>query len=308
MILAEAPRFTHESVLLSEVLDLLITERQGLYLDATLGLGGHAQAVLKRLAPTGKVLGIDADPEALSAARLRLQGEGDRFHAILSNFRDLSSVLEREQFYPLAGAMFDLGVSSLQLDKPERGFSFRFEGPLDMRLGPNSKLTAETIVNRWPSEQIALILKEYGEERDADKIARAIVSRREKKLFSTTTDLATLVESLVPRAGNHPATRTFQALRIAVNQELDVLPKGLESALSFLKPGGRLCVITFHSLEDRIVKNAYTSFVAQGQCNWVGGNADRGLVLPTTEETQRNPRARSAKLRVIEKYQGGPHS
>ena len=307
MILAEAPRFTHEPVLLSEVLDRLVTDRAGLYLDATLGLGGHAEAVLKRLAPSGKLLGVDADPEALSAATARLEGEKNRFHAELSNFRDLASVLEREHYHPLAGALFDLGVSSLQLDKPERGFSFRFEGPLDMRLGPDSKLTAETIVNRWPPEQITLILKDYGEEREADRIARAIVARRGKKPFLTTTDLAALIESIVPRSGSHPATRTFQALRIAVNQELDALPRGLESALSYLKPGGRLCVITFHSLEDRIVKNTFASFVAQNGCAYIEERAERAI-LPAAAETQRNPRARSAKLRVIEKKQGGQRS
>lgn len=300
MILEEG-RYTHESVLLAETLERLVTDKGGLYLDATLGLGGHSEALLAKISAQGKVLGLDADPEALTEAGHRLGAHSGRFHSVRSNFRSLGSVLEKESFFPLSGALFDLGVSSLQLDKPSRGFSFMREGPLDMRLGPDSGLTAEQIINRWPAEQIAMLLKEFGEEPDADKIARAIVSRRAIKPLSTTLELAACVESVVPRTGHHPATRTFQALRIAVNQELEALTRGLEAVVPYLKNGGRLCVITFHSLEDRIVKNVFASFVAQGSCAYLGKGDAKSAIAPTDEEVARNPRSRSAKLRVIEK-------
>jgi 16S rRNA (cytosine1402-N4)-methyltransferase len=301
MILADEARWTHEPVLLEETLARLLADRSGLFLDATLGLGGHSEAILKKLSAQGKVLGLDADPEALAEAGHRLAAYSGRFHAVRSNFRSLGPVLEKEGFFPLAGALFDLGVSSLQLDKPSRGFSFRHEGPLDMRLGPDAALTAEQIVNRWPAEQIAMLLKEFGEEPEADRIARAIVARRSSGPIHTTTELAAVVESVVPRTGHHPATRTFQALRIAVNQELEALTRGLEAVAPYLKSGGRLCVITFHSLEDRIVKNVFASFVAQGQFAYLGRGDARAAIAPSDDEIGRNPRSRSAKLRVVEK-------
>jgi 16S rRNA (cytosine1402-N4)-methyltransferase len=300
MILKEC-RYTHESVLLAETLQRLVTDKGGLYLDATLGLGGHAFGMLSILSAQGKVLGLDADPEALAEAGHRLQAHSGKFCSVRSNFRSLGTILEKEGFFPLSGALFDLGVSSLQFDKASRGFSFMREGPLDMRLGPDSALTAEQIVNRWPAEQIALLLKEFGEEPEADKISRAIVARRVTKPFATTLELAACVESVIPRTGHHPATRTFQALRIAVNQELEALTRGLESVLPFLKTGGRLCVITFHSLEDRIVKNVFASFVAQGSCVYLRKEDAKSAITPSQDEVARNPRSRSAKLRVIEK-------
>ncbi len=301
MILTDERRYTHEPVLLAEVLERLVTDRGGLYLDATLGLGGHSEAILRAISAQGKVLGLDADPEALAEAGHRLGAYSGSFHAVRTNFRSLGAVLEKEGFFPLTGALFDLGVSSLQLDKPSRGFSFRHEGPLDMRLGPDNGLTAEQIVNRWPAEQIAMLLTEFGEEPDADKIARAIVARRAKRPLTSTAELAAVVESVVPRTGHHPATRTFQALRIAVNQELESLTRGLEQVVPYLKTGGRLCVITFHSLEDRIVKNVFASLVAQGKCAYLGKGDAKSAVAPSEEECARNPRARSAKLRVVEK-------
>lgn len=300
MILAEE-RYTHEPVLLTETLARLVTDKGGLYLDATLGLGGHSEAILKKISAQGKVLGLDADPEALAEAGHRLGAYSGSFHAVRTNFRSLGAVLEKEGFFPLTGALFDLGVSSLQLDKPSRGFSFRHEGPLDMRLGPDAGLTAEQIVNRWPAEQIAMLLTEFGEEPDAERIARAIVAARAKKPLTTTTELAAVVESVVPRTGHHPATRTFQALRIAVNRELESLTQGLEAVVPYLKTGGRLAVITFHSLEDRIVKNVFASLVAQGKCAHLGRGDARAAIVASDEETSRNPRARSAKLRVVEK-------
>lgn len=301
MSVTDETRWTHAPVLLSETLERLVADRGGLYLDATLGLGGHSEAILKKISAQGKVLGLDADPEALAEAGHRLAAYGGKFHSVRSNFRSLGPVLEKEGFFPLSGALFDLGVSSLQLDKPSRGFSFMREGPLDMRLGPDAALTAEQIVNRWPAEQIAMLLKEFGEEPEAERIARAIVERRAKGPLATTTELAAVVESVVPRTGHHPATRTFQALRIAVNQELEALTRGLEAVAPYLKSGGRLCVITFHSLEDRIVKNVFASFVAQGSFAYLGRGDARAAIAPSDEEIGRNPRARSAKLRVVEK-------
>jgi 16S rRNA (cytosine1402-N4)-methyltransferase len=301
MILAEEARYTHEPVLLAQTLARLVTDKAGLYLDATLGLGGHSEAILKSLSSQGKLLGLDADPEALAEATHRLAVFGASFRAVRSNFRSVGKVLEEEGFLPLSGALFDLGVSSLQLDKPSRGFSFRHEGPLDMRLGPDAVLTAEQIVNRWPAEQIAILLTEYGEEPEAEKISRAIDGARRKAPITTTTQLAAVVESVVPRTGHHPATRTFQALRIAVNQELEALTSGLKAVIPYLKTGGRLCVITFHSLEDRIVKNVFAASVAEGRCAYLGRGDARSAVAPTDEETAQNPRSRSAKLRVVEK-------
>lgn len=297
MILTDERRWTHEPVLLGETLERLVSERAGLYLDATVGLGGHSAALLEKLSPEGRVLGLDQDPEALAEAAARLAPFGDRARLRRANFRDAASVLEAEGFFPLAGALFDVGVSSLQLDKPSRGFSFMKEGPLDMRMSPDAGLTAEAIVNRWPAEQITLLLTEFGEEPEAERVARAIVERRARHPFTSTTDLADAVAAVLPRVDKHPATRTFQALRIAVNRELEVLSRGLEAVLPYLEQGGRLCVITFHSLEDRIVKNVFASFVASGSCVYL----EKGAVAPTEEEARRNPRARSAKLRAVEK-------
>ncbi|MBI3298525.1 MAG: 16S rRNA (cytosine(1402)-N(4))-methyltransferase RsmH [Elusimicrobia bacterium] len=290
--------YTHEPVLLSEVLELLVTDRAGVYLDATLGLGGHAEAVLEALDPEGRLLAVDADPEALAHAGRRLAAQGPRLRAVHCNFRNLSKVLAGEAPASLSGALFDLGVSSLQMDKPSRGFAFRHDGPLDMRLDPGSPLTAARIVNEWPAEQLELLLREYGEERAARRIARWIVDARAHEAFETTGQLKTLLEQRLPRVGRiHPATKTFMALRIAVNQELEALTRGLESVLPALKPGARLAVISFHSLEDRIVKNLFKSLVEAGTCASVTDSP----VCAAPAEVARNPRSRSAKLRVIER-------
>jgi 16S rRNA (cytosine1402-N4)-methyltransferase len=296
MILTEDSRWTHVPVLLGETLENLAVDASGLYLDATVGLGGHSAALLDKR-PKARLLGLDQDPEALAEASAKLSKYGERARLRRSNFRDAGAALEAEGFFPLSGALFDIGVSSLQLDKAARGFSFMKEGPLDMRMSPDAGLTAEQIVNRWPVEQLILVLKEFGEEPEAERVARAIVSRRERQPFATTLDLANCVAAVLPRVDRHPATRTFQALRIAVNRELEALPRGLEAVLPYLKQGGRLCVITFHSLEDRIVKNVFASFVASGSCVPVG----KGVFAPSEEEAALNPRARSAKLRVVEK-------
>lgn len=292
--------FEHQPVLLAEVLDLLVTDPGGLYLDATLGLGGHSAAILRAISAQSKLMGLDMDPEALHRAQARVKALPGQFRAVRANFRTLGRILEQEKYFPLAGALFDIGVSSMQFDDARRGFSFQREGPLDMRMSPDNPLTAAAIVNRWPEEQISLLIKEYGEDPAAKRIARAIVERRAKSLFDTTTDLADLIARLLPRGKTHAATRTFQALRIAVNAELENLTAGLEGALPFLQQGGRLAVITFHSLEDRIVKKLFASWEEQGVCKSVerGG---RTVIKPSGTEIERNPRARSAKLRVMEK-------
>jgi 16S rRNA (cytosine1402-N4)-methyltransferase len=295
----------HRPALLAEAVDAVVGDPNGLYLDATLGLGGHANGLLSRLGPGGRLLGLDLDPQSLEIASKRLEPWGARFHPVRANFRSLGPVLEAEKFYPLAGALFDLGVSSLHFDSPERGFSFSQEGPLDMRLSPDSPLTADAIVNRWPVEQLAMLIKEYGEDPDAQRIARAIVSRRETRPIRTTTELAAVIASVSPRTGSrHPATRTFMALRIAVNAELENLTRGLEAVLPYMAPGGRIVVISFHSLEDRMVKNVFSSFVAQGWCRWIGSGSRGSAVTPTEAEIRSNPRARSAKMRAVE-HRGG---
>lgn len=298
--MADTPNYEHKPVLLQEVLESLITDPGGLYLDATLGLGGHSSAILEATKPSGRLLGLDWDPESVSRAGDRLKPYGARFKAVRSNFRSAPEALEREKFFPLAGALFDLGVSSLHFDKAERGFSFQKEGPLDMRLAPDNPLTADAIVNRWPEEQISMLLKEFGEEPQARRIAKSIVAAREKAPLRTTLELAAVVEKAVGRSGRtHPATRTFMALRIAVNAELENLTRGVEGVLPYLQQGGRLCVITFHSLEDRIVKTLFASFVEQGACRFVGKRAE--AIAPSDAEVESNARARSAKLRVVEK-------
>ncbi|PCI37334.1 MAG: 16S rRNA (cytosine(1402)-N(4))-methyltransferase [Elusimicrobia bacterium] len=290
-------RFTHDSVLLKEVVTHLITDRDGIYLDGTVGLGGHSEAILEALSARGKILGTDMDPEALTASSERLKPFPGRYRLVRANFRNLNDVLDGEGISQLSGALFDLGVSSLQFDKASRGFAIRLDGPLDMRLDPHSKLTAARICNEWPAEQIELLLREYGEERAAKRIARLIVDVRKEQPFETTRQLAELLESKMARKGKiHPATKTFMALRIAVNQELENLTRGVESVISRVANGGRIAVITFHSLEDRIVKNLFRSLADHGQVKLITNSP----VCPGDEEISRNPRSRSSKLRVIE--------
>lgn len=289
--------YSHEPVMKDEVLRWIITDKDGLYLDSTVGLGGHAFGILKSLSEKGRLLGLDMDPEALEYSKKRLAPFNGRFELIHSNFKDMNFVLQSRSFFPLSGVLFDLGVSSLELDNPRKGFSFNSEGPLDMRFSPDNPLTAAHIVNRWPEDQITRVLFEYGEEKSAGKIARAIVHRREKAPFQTTTDLAALIAQVNPREKIHPATLSFMALRIAVNGELDNINPGLEGAVSSLKKGGRIVVITFHSLEDRMVKRLFESFAERGLCQFL----NKKRFDPSDEEIKINPRARSARLRVMEK-------
>ncbi|MEF3274371.1 MAG: 16S rRNA (cytosine(1402)-N(4))-methyltransferase RsmH [Chloroflexus sp.] len=292
--------FQHTPVLLAEVVAALAPRPGGRYLDATVGGGGHALAVLQAAQPGGVLLGIDADPAALAAAAERLTEAGLQQQAILrhGSFADLEQLANEAGFTTFDGILFDLGVSSYQLDTPERGFSFAADGPLDMRLDPTRGVTAADLVNRSSERELAEIIFQYGEEPAARRIARAIVERRRIQPFQRTADLAALVARIVGGRHRriHPATRTFQALRIAVNRELDQLAAALPQAANLLAPGGRLAVISFHSLEDRIVKH-FMRTEASGERPRLALFTKKP-VTATDEEIAINPRARSAKLRV----------
>lgn len=290
----------------------------GLYLDGTLGGGGHAEALLERSGPDGRVLGLDRDPAALSRASQRLASYGERFTTCEGSFFDIDQVARAAGFDGVDGVVLDLGISSDQLDDPARGFSFMADGPLDMRMNPAKGESAADLVAERSEVDLANIIWRYGEEPKARRIASAIVRAREVAPVETTGALARLVEEAVGgrRGRHHPATRTFQALRIAVNRELDGLRAGLRSALDILRPGGRLAVISFHSLEDREVKHLFRDHAGrmeslhQGGARWVGETPKvipviKHPVTPGEVELAANPRARSAKLRVVEKAKVG---
>jgi 16S rRNA (cytosine1402-N4)-methyltransferase len=297
-------RPAHLPVLLEEVLTWLAPKPSGRYCDATVGLGGHARSILERSAPDGRLIGIDRDPAALEASRATLEPFGDRVTLVHARFSQAREVLERLGMMPVDGFLIDIGVSSPQLDRPERGFSFRNDGPLDMRMDPTSGETAADLLRRVDETELADIIREYGEERHAARVARAIVDARRVGDLDTTGKLAALVARAIPRHeyGKNPATRTFQALRIAVNQELDELERFLSVAADCLRPGGRLCVIAFHSLEDRIVKRRFRTLAGKDG----GGPAvlrilTKHVVQAGGAERARNPRARSAHLRAAER-------
>ena len=304
--------FSHEPVLLEEVLTALITDASegAWYIDGTLGGGGHAAEVLGRT--HARLLGIDRDREALAAAGERLAAFAPRYTLAHGNHRDMPDIARENGVGPATGILLDLGVSSHQLDVPERGFSYQHDAPLDMRMDGSSGMTAADIVNGYPAEMLAKILGEYGEERHAGRIARAIIAARP---VSSTAQLAAIIDEAMPgrskRTGGHPARRTFQALRIAVNDELDGLSQALDACLSCLVPGGRLCVITFHSLEDRIVKQRFRLWENPCECprgapKCVCGKQPlatlphRHGIVPSEAEVERNPRARSARLRIAQ--------
>lgn len=283
----------HLSVLPNEVLDLLRPERGGVFVDATLGMGGHASLLLER-APGVRVIGIDQDGQALDYARERL---GESITYAHGNFADLAPILKKLNISGVDGILMDLGVSSYQLDEASRGFSFSKPGPLDMRMNPTQQLTAAHIVNSWPEPKLADLIYEYGEDRLSRRIARLIVERRQTKPFKDTADLAYVIAGAYPPAARHkhphPATRTFQALRIAVNNELGALKTGLIQAVAALNPGGVLAVISFHSLEDRIVKHFFREQAASG----AGEILTKKPIEPSEDEERENSRSRSAKLR-----------
>ena len=308
--------FQHEPVLLQEVLQWINTRSDGVYCDGTLGGGGHSEAILKASGGTAVLYGIDRDKTAIAAASERLK-KYPGFHALRGNFHDGKELLREAGAGLLDGVLLDLGVSSPQLDTPERGFSYHADAPLDMRMDRSRGMTAAEFLNTVDEREIARVIREYGEEKWAARIAKIICEHRKEKPLETTFDLVDAVDAAIPKAvrrkdDGHPARRTFQAIRIAVNDELAPLEQALKDFTDCLKPGGRICVITFHSLEDRIVKNCFRSLEHPCICppkapictcgrkpsvKVLAG----GAVAPTAEETERNPRARSAKLRVAEK-------
>ena len=306
----------HVSVLLDECIKYLDIKPDGIYVDGTLGLGGHSSEIAKRLGEGGRLIAIDRDLASIERASARLAPWADRVTIVHGNFRDVAAILDEQGVPAVDGMLFDLGVSSPQLDDGQRGFSYMQDAPLDMRMDPSDNVDAWFIVNRWPEEKIARILRDYGDERYAKRIASAIVARRQEKEIETTLELVDVIKSAMPapalREKQHPAKRSFQAIRIAVNDELSAVSQMMETAPDRLKPGGRLCVISFHSLEDRIVKNAIHERengctcpreAPVCTCGFVQTlrSVTRKPVTPTDEELVLNPRSRSAKLRVAER-------
>ena len=301
----------HVSVLLDEVIEGLQARQGGDFVDCTIGFGGHAAAILKKISPSGRLLGIDADPEAIRVSQYKLSDYGEAVTLVNDNFVNLEAICKRYQFHSVDGIFFDLGVSSLQLDTAERGFSFHLDAPLDMRFDPGQELTASDIVNSFSEQELAKLIGKYGEERYSRRIARHIVQNRP---IAATVELARLIEQISggKRAKIHPATRTFMALRIVVNSELQNLELALKQTIDLLRTGGRLVVISYHSLEDRIVKQFMR--YAASSCICPPGTVicrcghvptlkliSRKVIKPTSLEIESNPRSRSAKLRIAER-------
>jgi 16S rRNA (cytosine1402-N4)-methyltransferase len=301
----------HEPVLYKEIIHALQPHAGGRYVDGTLGAGGHARGIMEASAPDGQLLGLDVDPQALAIARRILAPYEHRIHLAQASYTSLATQLEELGWEAVDGIVLDLGASSMQFDTPERGFSFQYDAPLDMRFGPHAVQTAADLLNKSSERELADLIYRYGEERDSRKIARAIVKARP---IHTTRELVVTIESVSPRRGDrvHPATRTFQALRIAVNEELDSIETVLPQALAALQPGGRLAVISFHSLEDRIVKDFFREQskdrinppyerIYEEERKSTLKEVNRKPITPSDEEIKNNPRARSAKLRIAEK-------
>ncbi|HWR31571.1 MAG TPA: 16S rRNA (cytosine(1402)-N(4))-methyltransferase RsmH [Negativicutes bacterium] len=311
--------FQHATVLLSESVDGILGNPDGIYVDCTLGGGGHSAAILSRLSPQGLLIGIDQDPAAVIAGQNRLSSGNAKVQVVQGNFSELDTVLDNLHIEKVDGILFDLGVSSHQIDLPQRGFSYMKEGPLDMRMDPTQQLSAQKVVNSYSEAELSRIFFDYGEERWAKRIAKFIVEARQKNPLTTTTELVAVIMAAIPaavrRQGSHPAKRTFQAIRIEVNGELQILPGALKTAIERLTPGGKIGVISFHSLEDRIVKNTFSGFLGHCICppkSPVCTCNPRAIlrlcgkpVLPSAEEIESNPRAHSAKLRIAEKVKQG---
>lgn len=308
--------FIHKSVLLDETIAGLNIKPDGIYVDGTLGGGGHSFEICRRLSDKGRLIGIDQDREAIAAAKKRLEPFGDRVTFIHSNYQDIDSVLRGCSVSGVDGIVLDLGVSSYQLDNVERGFTYREDTPLDMRMNRDSAMTAKDIINDYSEMDLYRIIRDYGEERFAKNIARHIVQAREERTIETTGQLNEIIKAAIPakmRQGQgHPSKRTFQAIRIELNHELDVLESSLDTMISWLNPGGRLAIITFHSLEDRIVKTIMKRNMNPCTCPpefpvCVCGKKPTGTIItkkpivPSQEEIIDNKRAKSAKLRVFEK-------
>lgn len=312
--------FRHISVLLKETIENLDIKPDGTYVDGTLGGAGHAFEVCRRLGSKGRFIGMDQDEEAITASEERLAGFGEKVTLVKSNYVHMKRILESHGVGKADGILLDLGVSSYQLDNAERGFSYREDAPLDMRMDREQPVSAKDIINRYPEAELVRIIRDYGEERYAKNIVRNIIRERERKDIETTGQLAALVCQSIPakarREKGHPAKRTFQAIRIECNQELTVLRDSLDDMIDLLGDNGRLCVITFHSLEDRIVKNCFRR--AENPCTCppdfpvcVCGKKPRGKVVtrkpivPSESETEENSRSKSAKLRVFRRVESG---
>jgi 16S rRNA (cytosine1402-N4)-methyltransferase len=310
--------FQHVTVLRDEAIEGLHIKEDGIYVDCTLGGAGHSLLIASYLNSKGVLIGIDQDERALAAAKERLKDARPQIHFIKSNFRELKEVLANLNVFGVDGVLFDLGVSSPQLDEAERGFSYNHDAPLDMRMDQEIQTTAFTIINEWNEKDLASIIYRYGEEKFSRRIAKAIREARQDKPIETTLELAEIVKYAIPaatrRTGPHPAKRTFQAIRIAVNEELDVFASALEDTIALLKPNGRVSVITFHSLEDRICKRTFQKYATGCKCppdfpkcvcdkKSILHIVNKKPIIPSEQELEHNPRARSAKLRVAEKNQ-----
>ena len=308
--------FEHVSVLLHETVDGLNVKPDGIYVDATLGGGGHAYEVCRRLGEKGSIIGIDQDEAAIEAASVRLKDFGEKVTIIRSNYCDMKSKLHELGIDKVDGIVLDLGVSSYQLDTAERGFSYREDAPLDMRMDRRQKMTARDIVNDYSEMDLYRVIRDYGEDKFAKNIAKHIVAARGINPIETTGQLTEIIRASIPmkyqKKSGHPAKRTFQAIRIELNRELDVLKNSLDDMIEILNPGGRLCIITFHSLEDRIVKSAFKKNENPCTCPpdfpvCVCGKVSKGCVvtrkpiLPSEEELEYNSRSKSAKLRIFER-------
>ena len=306
--------FQHDSVLLHETIEQLHIRPDGVYLDGTLGGGGHAEEVVKRLSDKGRFFGIDQDEAAIAAASKRLEPYAGKVTILRNNYRNAVAALKELGIDGVDGIVLDLGVSSYQFDTRERGFSYRYDAPLDMRMDTRSTLSAKEIINGYSEGELFHIIKDYGEEQFAKNIAKHIVREREKKEITTTFELNEIIKNAIPakmrQGGGHPSKKTYQAIRIECNRELEVLRDSLDDMISFLKPGGRICIITFHSLEDRIVKTAFRTNESPCICPpefpvCACGRVSKGKVmtrkpiLPSKEEVERNNRSKSAKLRVF---------
>ncbi|ASW42649.1 16S rRNA (cytosine(1402)-N(4))-methyltransferase RsmH [Clostridium isatidis] len=307
--------FKHVSVLLNECIEGLDIKKDGIYVDGTLGGAGHSYEILKHLSDKGLLIGIDQDEDALKAAKKRLQNyKNVKF--VHNNFFNIASILNELKIDKIDGMLMDLGVSSYQLDEAERGFSYMKDAPLDMRMNRNNTLSAYEVINDYAEEDLYRIIRDYGEEKFAKRIARFIVEKREDKRIETTLELVEIIKAAIPakarREGPHPAKRTFQAIRIEVNSELSILNKAIEDGINRLNKGGRMAIITFHSLEDRIVKNKFKELATSCTCPKefpicvCGGKAkvkiiSRKAIEPSKIEVEENPRSRSAKLRIVER-------
>ena len=307
--------FKHKSVLLNETIDGLNIKPDGIYVDGTLGGGGHAYEVCRRLGEKGSIIGIDQDAAAIEAASARLKDFGEKVTIVRSNYCDMKSKLHELGIDKVDGIVLDLGVSSYQLDTAERGFSYREDAPLDMRMDTRQKMTARDIVNDYTEADLYRVIRDYGEDKFAKNIAKHIVQARAVRPVETTAELSEIIRASIPmkfqKKSGHPAKRTFQAIRIELNRELDVLRDSLDDMIDLLNPGGRLCIITFHSLEDRIVKSAFRKNENPCTCPpdfpvCVCGKKSKGSIitkkpiLPSEEELEYNSRSKSAKLRIFE--------